>query len=313
MNPFVVGLLFALSEQTVRVVFRQSFRFRPRQLFRGLVSETPPFLAFGFLAGLGVVWISDQKTNHMAGATLAIVVWCSALLVRNVLECNLWWLRETVESEKYKRWYLSCAALGTVSMASVAALYVRWCDAIGVSRSIAMGCGIVTVAVYGLLVFLFSWCDLRWRRQDCRESILSLLHLYCRKSPDAAEGISKNPGAHQAQDSAYYVSKYMQAYSQRTAGLQCCCLESELEARIAARVVLGRNERRRIVREAITVAAGEYELEYQVLTLIVAREPTHGKAVDIVKKSSACASMAIFERLRKIVEDGGRLMDVEQS
>jgi len=308
-SPFAIGFAFAGAEQAIRTVLDQSFRFRPRDLLEGTILECPPFLAFAFLAGVGADWISDISHNHALEALIGTILWIGCLLVRNVLASDLWWLKPNLLARRYTLWRWSIVAIGTLAMLLAVAMYLIWHEATGLTFPFIWIAATAMTFLYVVLLAFYSFRVLIWKREICLSYLSELLHLYCQKSPDNTDRIFRNPTVHSAQNSEYYINKYYVAYSERMAGTHCCCLEEQLIARISSRVVLPTEEIRTIVREIVTTTAREYELEYHVLTFIVAKEPTHTRVKDILQKSCVNGSLPMFHAMRDRVVLEGKLID----
>jgi hypothetical protein len=100
------------------------------------------------------------------------------------------------------------------------------------------------------------------------------------------------------------------AYREWTASQQCCCLEDKLVKNLAEQFSLAEREIRDIVRQGTKAVATECELEYYVLTLIVATDQGYKRARDVVEKSSVNGWLPDFEGMRLAVVNDGKLMDI---
>lgn len=311
MTPFEYGLIFAAAERVVQTVIAHSFRFQPLVILEALVFEFPPFVAFAFIAGVGAEWISDTSHNHTAEIIWAGAVWCICLLLRNVLCTDLWWLKPSLLKQKIRLWQWSTIGIGVLSLGLALGLYLFWRQATGLSMKAAVSGIAISLILYTAALVYYCLGKLPWLQRKCTEYVADLLHLYCTKSPNGAERICRNPMPHKGQDSHFYLSKYLVAYREWTASQQCCCLEDRLVKSIANQFSLAERVIRDIVRQVTKAVASECELEYYVLTLIVATDQGYKRALDVVKKSDVSVFLPEFETMRLAVEGDGKLMEIK--
>jgi len=308
-KEFVYGVGFAIFERVMRAIFRAFTEGGEADTLTGnLTFELPAFCSFAFIVGIGADWLSDVNRNHAAPMTLVSLIWILSLLVSGSTKSNRWEFRKLAVAGEYHHWRRLVMAVLVTTMAMSVAPYVYWYDVIGVNLYMITLAGGLFVAAYAGLVRAHALRSLDALKGECRHYLKEIIDTYCTRSPDSGPLLATTPDAYASQSGSAFVAKYHVAASENAAGIECCCLEDQLVARLAFRISLSEGDIRAIVRDSVKSTAHVYYLEYQILAFIVGREPASSK--DIVTKSRAAEHLQKYERMRDAVVTAGLLIDL---
>jgi hypothetical protein len=313
-NAFLIGFSFALAEQFIRAVVSQSISFRPRKLMAALALESGPFLCFSLLSGVGAHFLTDSSSNHTFHFLLWGFAWISALLLRNVVRENLWWLSRALLSQKYAIWEFSCLLLPAISLWVPAIGFLEWHQDLRVPREPAWKVTSWIVVVHTGVTLIYVAYRREWMLEACSEYIDSVVRIYCKRSPDNGPFVFENPRAYTNQRGAYYAEKLFVAYSEKCAAQGVLVVEETLVDSVAQVHKVSKAELTRLVREKATRVARELDLEWRVLVVIAGIDHTssYRSAYDIVSKSDVAGSMDEFLRLRSVVSQDRELVDTDK-